>query len=414
MLQPNFIDDILDECEQVETPRDWIYWSAVCAIAAAAGSNYYLKAFGGKVTYKPNLYVILMGEPGLGKAFPVSLSKNLVDKADITRVIYGRSSIQAIIKDISQTYTREGKEMILDSRCFIVNGELSTAIIGDPDSLTILTDIYDPHSIWINNLKGDGKEKLKDTATTALFGSSPAHFYDKIPQENIKGGYIRRNLIIKAEKRYKDLDMFGEDDSDASDFPYDKYVQHLENIANNSSRIVPNLEAKNMLNSFRREWRRNQPEDDTGFANSVPDHIVKTAMNLCLADYKSYKDCIILPSHMEEAIEKVVPLTHTNKTVSSGTGLDPLAAQTKMILDFLISAQDNQLTRKQLLTKGYGNYDAEVVDKILSNLDEIDWIRKIRIPAGRNSDIMVRLHGKPLEEYKAFMESRKKKLKKEA
>lgn len=411
MLQPNFIDDIIDECHDVETPREWIYWSLVCSIAASAGSNYHLKAFGGKVTYKPNLYVILMGEPGLGKAFPISLSKNLVERADVTRVIYGRSSIQAIIKDISQTYTREGREMILDSRCFIVNGELSTAIIGDPDSLTILTDIYDPHTIWVNNLKGDGKEKLKDTATTALFGSSPAHFYDKIPQENIEGGYIRRNLIIKAEKRYKDLDMFGEDDADASDFPYSKYVPHLLELANRGGRILPDSNAKEMLNSFRKKWRLNQPEDKTGFANSVPDQIIKVAMCLCLADYSTYKSCIINPLHMEEAIDKIVPLAHTSKSVSSGTGMDPLAKQTKMILDFLIQAQDNQLTRRQLLTKGYGNFDSDTIDKILSNLEEIHWIIKIRIPAGRNSDIMVRLHGKPLEEYNKFMESRKKKIK---
>lgn len=411
MLQPNFIDDILDECEDVETPREWIYWSLVCAIAAAAGSNYHLKAFGGKVTYKPNIYVILMGEPGLGKAFPISLSKNLVEKADVTRVIYGRSSIQAIIKDISQTFTREGKEMILDSRCFIVNGELSTAIIGDPDSLTILTDIYDPHSFWVNNLKGDGKEKLKDTATTALFGSSPAHFYDKIPQENIEGGYIRRNLIIKAEKRYKDLDMFGEDDKDASDFPYTKYTKHLEDLAQRGGRMIPDTPAKELLNSFRRQWRKNQPEDKTGFANSVPDQIIKAAMCLCLADYNTYKSGIINISHMEEAIEKIVPLTHTSKSVSSGTGLDPLAKQTKMVLEFLVTAEDNTLMRKKLLTKGYGNYDSETLDKILSNLDEIGWIRKLRIPAGKNSDIKVILHGEPLKQYQDFMESRKKKVK---
>jgi hypothetical protein len=409
MLQPNLIDDILDECESVETPREWIYWSLVCAIAAAAGSNYHLKAFGGKVTYRPNIYVILMGESGLGKAFPISLSKNLIEKSDVTRVIYGRSSIQAIIKDISQTYTREGKEMILDSRCFIVNGELSTAIIGDPDSLTILTDIYDPHTIWVNNLKGDGKEKLKDTATTALFGSSPAHFYDKIPQENIEGGYIRRNLIIKAEKRYKDLDMFSSDDIDDIDFPFSKYIPHIISIAEGSGRMVPSGNAKEMLNTFRRQWRLNQPEDTTGFANSVPDQIVKVAMCLCLADYGSFKSCIINHNHMEEAIEKVVPLAHTSRTVSGGTGLDPLAKQTKMVLDYLTTAPDNQMTRRDLLTKGYGNYDCETIDKILSNLEEIHWIIKIRIPAGRNSDIMIRLHGKPLEDYKAFMENAKKK-----
>jgi len=411
MLQPNWIDDIIDECEDVETPREWIYWSLVCALAATAANQYHLKAFGGKVTYYPNIYAILMGLSGLGKAFPVKLSKNLVERADVTRVIYGRSSIQAIVKDASQTMTREGKEMILDSRCYIVNGELSTAIIADPDSLTILTDLYDPHEIWINNLKGDGKEKLKNTATTALFGSSPSHFYDKIPQVNIEGGYIGRNIIISAEKRYKDLDMFGEDENDASDFPYNKYVPHLINIGQMGGRMIPDIEAKKMLNEFRHQWRKDSTDvdDKTGFVNRVPDHIIKTAMCLCLADYGTYKTCIINSSHMLEAIEKIVPLVHTSKTIASGTGMDPLSKQTKMVVEFLLLAPDNQLMRKQLLTKGYGNYDTDVLDKILSNLEEINWIRKFRIPAGKNSDIKVVLQGAPLEEYLKHKEARMKK-----
>lgn len=408
MLQPNFVDDILDECESVETPRDWIYWSLVSAIAAAAGSNYHLKAFGGKVTYYPNLYVILMGDSGLGKAFPVTLSKSLVELADVTRVIYGRSSIQAIIKDLSQTHSREGKEMILDSRCFIVNGELSTAIIGDPDSLTVLTDIYDHHAIWVNNLKGDGKERLKDTATSALFGSSPAHFYDKIPEENIKGGYIRRNLIIKAEKRYKDLDMFGEDDSDMSDFPFPKYFPHLQKIASGSGRIIPSPAAKDMLNSFRRQWRINQPDDITGFAHSVPDHIVKVAMCLSLADYATYKTCVINESHMEEAIEKVSPLSYTTKTVSVGVGENPLAKQTKQVLDHLTKAPGNQLMKRELLIRGFGNYGIDELDKILSNLEEIRWVTKFRVPAGKDSDILVKLGGQPLAEYLAHLKRKTK------
>ena len=408
MFQPNFVEDLLDECESVETPRDWLYWSFISAIAASAGSNYHLKAFGGNVTYLPNLYVILIGESGLGKAFPITISKNLVEQADVTRVIYGRSSIQAIIKDISQTYTREGKEMILDSRCYIINGELSTAIIGDPDSLTILTDIYDSHATWTNNLKGDGKEKLKNTATTALFGSSPAHFYDKIPEENIKGGYMRRNLIIKAEKRYKDLDIFTEDDSDASDFPFGKYVPHLNKIAAGSGRMIPDKGAKEKLNQFRRNWRKTQPEDNTGFSNSVPDHIVKVAMCLSLADYATYKTLTINESHMEEAIEKVVPLAYTSKTVSAGTGEDPLSKQTKMVLDLLTRAPDNQLLRKDLLTKGFGSFDGDVLDKISSHLEEIGWIDTLRIAAGKNSDRLIKLHGRPLADYLAHMERSKK------
>lgn len=407
MLQPNWVEDVLDECEHVETPRSWLYWSLLCSIAAAAGNNYHLWAFKGAVKYKPNLYVILLGLSGLGKQFPVSLSKNLVDKAEITRVIYGRSSIQAIVRDLSQTIKLEGKELILDSRGFIVNGELSTAIIQDPDSLTILTDLYDPHDVWTNKLKGDGNEKLINPCVTALFGSSPAHFYDSIPVVNIEGGYIGRNLVVYEEKRYKDQDMFGEDDEKLEGFPYDKFVPHLQEINKHSGRIIPDSASKLMLNAWRRQWRKDQPDDKTGFVSRVPDHIVKVAMCLCLADYATCKSLVINEEHMTEAIEKVVELVYSSKRASAGIGVDPLAQQTKMVLDFLLIAPDNQLTRKKLLTKGYGNYDASILDRVLDTLDEMRWIIRIKQPAGRNSDVLIKLHGEPLEQYKKFVASRK-------
>ena len=199
MKNISWIEDLLEENQVVETPTSWIYWSLMFCISSAAANAYTVRSLKGNHLYYPNLYIMLLGESGLGKGYPVNLAKRLLEEADITRVIAGRSSIQAIIKEGSTTRSVQGKPVITDARMAIVNGELSTAIIADPDALTILTDLFDrsyhPKS-WTNLLKGDGAEKLKEPYVTCLFGSSPAHFYDSIPQPNIEGGYIGRNLVI--------------------------------------------------------------------------------------------------------------------------------------------------------------------------------------------------------------------------
>lgn len=408
-MPKNWIDDVLCECEHVETPRSWLYWSLLCAISAAAGNNYYLNILKGAVTVKPNIYVILMGESGLGKEFPVALTRTLVQRADVTRVIAGRSSIQAIIKELSQSKTREKKALLEDSRGFIVNGELSTGIIEDPDSLTILTDLYTSSSNpeWVNLLKGDGKEKLKYPYITALFGTSPAHFYDSIPQVNIEGGYIGRNIIVEEKVRYKDTDMLDANDADAANtFPYDKFFPHLELIAGSSARMLVDTEAKVVFNQWRSSFRQSKVQDRTGFTNRVPEHVLKLAMLLTLSEYNT--DFLIKARTISEAIEQVTSLTYSSNRVAEGTGKDPLAAQQKMILDFLLNAEGNTLRRKQLLTKGYGNYDSLVLDKIIDNLVEIGWVNRERLSAGIHSDWIYTMEGTPLEAYKKFMSRRKK------
>lgn len=407
-----WISDLIADCSHVETPISWLYWSFLTCISAAAGNNYYLRSLKGDLIYKPNLYVMLLGESGLGKGFGINRAKLLVSKANVTRVIAGRSSIQAIVKELATTKTREGKELITDSRGFIVNGELSTAIIADPDALTILTDLYDGHynPEWTNLLKGDGPEKLKNPYITALFGSSPAHFYDSVPQVNIEGGYIGRNLIIYEEKRSKDVDLLeaeteeGSEDNKFDEFLVPKYVPHLEKISKLSGKLKPDEDSRIKYNTWRRKWRSSQPPDKTGFLNRVPDHVLKTAMCLALAEYDF--DGWIREYHLDEAISKVTDLVYSSEKTSKGTGLDPLAAQTKGVIDLLIAAPDCQLVRKALLKKSYGNCDGPTLDRIIDNLEDMGWVKKVKVGVGKNMDLLIRLSGEPLESYQKYLASK--------
>lgn len=411
MTGVSWIHDLVEEHQDVETPVSWIYWSLIACISAAAANQYSLRTLKGNVLYYPNIYVMLLGESGLGKGFPVNLAKRLAQQANSTRVIAGRSSIQAIIKELATTKSEQGKALITDSRGFIVNGELSTAIIADPDSLTILTDLYDRNynPQWTNLLKGDGAEKLKEPYITCLFGSSPAHFYDSIPQANIEGGYIGRNLVIYEEKRSKDLDLLDNaeesiDEDRFTNYIVPKYVPHLQAIAQNNCRVIPSEPARQIFNTWRREWRESQHiyNDKTGFINRVPDHVLKVAMCLALSRYDFSGS--ISNSDISESITQVTSLVYAAKKASEGGGLDPLAQQTKRVVDYLIGADSNCLSRTELLVRGYGHYDAAILDRILETLLEMKWIKREKVGVGKNLDYIYHLSGEPLESYLHFKE----------
>lgn len=413
----SFVHDLVDENSSVETPTSWLYWSLMTCISAAAANNHTVRTLKGNLIYYPNIYVMLLGESGLGKGYGVNLAARLVSEANVTRVIKGRSSIQGILKEASTAKSMPGKPVITDSRMFVVNGELSTAVIADPDALTILTDLFDRNynKDWTNLLKGDGPEKLKEPYITCLFGSSPAHFYDSIPQANIEGGYIGRNLIIYEEKRSKDVDLIDHEDEEIPsdrfhDYIVPRYVPHLENIAKKGmTRLIPNEDARQVYNIWRKDWRLNQKNynDKTGFINRVPDHVMKVAMCLALSRY----DCndIILPADFSEAIEKITGLVYATQKTSEATGLDPTAQIIKKIVDFLISAPNNELMRQEILILGYGNFDPIMLDKCIDTLLEMKWIIRSKHIAGPSTDWIIKLAGEPLERYKKFKEQREKK-----
>lgn len=412
-MKQNWLDSLVAECSHVETPQSWLWWSFLTCVSASMGNNYYLTTLKGDLIYKGNLYIMLLGDSGLGKGFPINRAKLLVDKAQVTRVIAGRSSIQAIVQELSRTRSSENKAPITDSRGYIINGELSTAIIQDPDSLTILTDLYDGHynPEWTNLLKGDGAEKLKNPYITALFGSSPAHFYDSIPQANIEGGYIGRNLIVYEEKRSQDVDLLdiaiSKDGDKFDDHIIPKFVPHLNKIHNTKGQLIPSDEARSLFNTWRRKWRATQTYDKTGFLNRVPDHVLKVSMCLSLAEWDFNGE--IAQHHIETAIEKVTSLVYANKRTTEGRGPDPLAAPTKLALDFLIAAPSQCLTRKVLLWKMYGNANSFTLDQIIDHLTEMGWIRKAKVGVGANLDWEIHLAGEPLEQYQKYVKAKEKK-----
>src|SRR5258706_10690161 len=401
----------MDETSHVETPLSWIWWSLIAAISASASNNYKVVSLRGNHVYKPNLYILLLGDSGLGKGFGINLSKLLVQTADVTRVIAGRSSIQAIVQEAGTFRSREnGHQPFKDSRLFVVNGELSSAVISDPDFLPILTDLFDgQYNVeWTNLLKGDGAKKLIEPCITTLFGSSQAHFYEKIPQSNIDGGYIGRTLVIYEEKRHKYLDLFDLDEDITDDslksIVIPSYAQHLKLIASKKGTIALSRKAKEVVNPWRMKWRETQKHDKTGFLNRVPDHALKVAMCLSLARYE--QDLIINEFDMVTAIEKVTGLVYANKMSTEGKGLDPLASQTTFVLKQLIGAAEFNLPRKILLSRGLGMYQTEGLDKIISTLEEMGWIRKERHVAGKNTDWIIHLQGDPLEKYLEYLKGK--------
>src|SRR3970040_745171 len=413
-MKLNWLDSLVAESSHVETPESWLWWSSLTCISAAAGNNYHLTTLKGDLIYRPNLYVMLLGESGLGKGYPINRAKLLVQKAGVTRVIAGRSSIQAIVQELSRTRTIEGKAPIGDSRGFIVNGELSTAIIQDPDSLTILTDLYDGHynPEWTNLLKGDGAEKLKNPYITALFGSSPAHFYDSIPQANIEGGYIGRNLIVYEEKRRQDVDLLDiekEDESEIDKFNEEvvpKYVPHLSMINSKKGQLKPSEDARRFFNTWRKKWRDTQTHDKTGFLNRVPDHVLKVSICMSVANWDFSGE--ISQLDIEEAISRVTNLVYSNKRTTEGRGPDPLAASTKVVLDYLIAAPDNKIVRKNLLWRGYGVFNSFTLDQIAENLIEMGWMKRKKIGSGKGIDWEYELAGEPLTSYQNYVKSRQK------
>jgi hypothetical protein len=408
-MPKSWIDLVLEATDEAETPRSFIYWACISAIGAVVNNNVYLNRRGesGKIIYRlsPNTFILFIAGSGLGKGFPISLAKTMVERVDNTRVIAGRNSIQGIIRELASSTTREGKLPITDSRCYLVSGEFHNLVIKDPEALTILTEWYDTHFMgdWRNSLKGSGPalsvEKLEKLNVTMLGGSSPEHFSDTVPEVNIKGGFIGRTLLVYESKRYKDnaLVMVDEPDDEAQyDCISPEIIDRLKNIASVKGRFKWTKEGKEKFEPWYYDWRKREFHDKTGTVNRITDNVLKVAM--CLSLSRSL-DLTLKGDDIEEAIEKCLGLSVNTKKVTEGKGSQPFAAATKSVMDWLLLAKDYTLSRKTILDRGYGDLDADDLDRVEKTLVERNAIEITR-PDGK---IHYTLTEAAVEQYKKFL-----------
>jgi hypothetical protein len=361
----SWLDTIMESSAEVESPKQWIWWSAVAAISAVSSSNVFLDKFYYKLS--PNLFVMLLGKSGLGKGWPIWLAKELVTCVDTTRVISGRNSIQAVVKDLGTITTRNGRPPIPDSRGFLVSGEFVNFVIQDPHSLSVLTELYDTHynQSWKNTMKGAGIDTLKNVCLTMLGASSPAHFRDVIHAKDIEGGFLGRTLMVYEEQRGHINPL-----TEAPKLKFDPLIaaEHLVEISKVKGQFQYSRQAKGTYDDWYYELRRRDAQDRTGTVQRIHNHVEKVAMCCALA-----RDAT-LELQFEDVEQSIAAcsnlITHVDKILQGAGGKSEISQHQSMVLHVLAKAPDYELTRQKVLQKLFGDVDSFVLNRVIETLTE--------------------------------------------
>lgn len=389
----NWVDSVMEATAEAESPRAFIRWAALSSIAAVVADRVYLDKFYYKLY--PNVYVLLVAKSGLRKGFPAALAKTLVSLVDNTRVISGRNSIQAIIKDLATTVTKPKKAPLTKAHGFIVSGELSTTFIEDPQTLTILTDLHDGHyhtEGWKNTLKGTGVESLKDISLSLLGAINQTHFKDMVKRKDITGGFIARTIIVEETQRALKNPLIV---APKNLLDVQKLVDYLRKLGDINGAFTWEAEAADFYGEWYKTFEPESLEDDTGTANRIHDQILKVAMLLSLA---RCPELILRRSDIEEAMTLLEKAIETATGVMKGQGESDFGPKIKIVLDELDSREGHTITRSELLRKHWGDFTSIELSIIIGTLEQAKAITVMT----KGKDEHYRATKKLLDEIEAF------------
>lgn len=371
----DWLDRSICQYSEYEPPVRYYYWSLLSAVSAIVKDKVWFDR-GGSYQLYPNIYVLLFGPSAIRKGPPINLAKYIVSKVNNTRVINGRATVEAIIKELGTVQHKENKKIVNDSCGFIVSSELSSAIIGNTNSLDILTDLFDRiynEGEWGYRLKNAEQIILKNPTLTWLAGTNEALFREFVPEKNIKGGLIGRMFII-SETKINKINSLMYAPKVRPD--RDKIVDEIRHLANISGEFKMEDEVREAFDTWYIEFTKNvgpKLEDETGTVGRISDNILRMAMLLSLA---RRTDMIITLEDIEEAMKEVITLITPSKKVSNNARQNEISLTEKrsLVLKHLAKMPDFTDNRIRLLRKFTLKMDYEDLDKIMSHLEQARFI----------------------------------------
>lgn len=374
-MPPNrsWLNELIFAHSQFESPLNFWRWAGLAAISAVVKDNVYLAQE--MFNLYPNIYVMFHADSGLKKGPPVNLAKKLVAGVGNTKIISGRSSIQGILRKLSENTSKPGGKVSGGATGFICSSELSSSLVDDPAATDILTDLYDRSynaGDWNSLLKGE-EFGLKDATVTMLTATNEAHSAEFLERKDVSGGFLARTFIIyeNEENRPNSLIVKREKRID-----YDNFIMYLRELSLLRGEFIPlavekeddhhpiskinpyteQIEYYTLAGIAYEDWYANFKKevkgvkDNTGTLNRFGASVLKVAMLLSLSKANVLE---ITEDAMLEAIKTCETLVGNARKVTFGKAEgDPSdATRKKLILLELMQRDTHSITHAQLNKK---------------------------------------------------------------
>ena len=316
-----------------------------------------------------NIYVLLYGPSGIRKGPAIELAQDLVTRVNNTRVIDGRSSIEAVLQELGRVVTKPGEALKRDACGFLVASELSSSIVSNPAAMDIMTNLYDRKyntREWKYRLKNAESAALLKPTITWLSATNEALFKDFIPEKNLKGGLIGRMFMIhETEKNRTNSLMFKTKSPDRI-----KLAKQLTNISTIQGEFKMDDQIRTALDAWYIKFDKEVAPglaDETGFVSRALDFIVIISM---LISCGRRGDKEIKLSDVKEAMEEILPLiAPTKKIVNSFKKSDDSFVTKKgLILTYITDQPDFQAERAKMLRSLGLQIKASELDEVAQDL----------------------------------------------
>lgn len=204
----NFLSHYLAYSSSNEAPQIYHKWSAISALSHLIGPRVWTH-MGGNLTFYPNMYIVLTGNPGVMKSTALKQAEKLISLIPDIQAAPISASKEAITQLMGKkdspcvrSYRNENDEVTRYSQLSIFSEEIVSLLnaAGNPNiTLEFLTDIWGRvDNVYKETFKNAASSHIEHPYITMLACLTPETLKSLITSKVISGGMSRRCLFVYA------------------------------------------------------------------------------------------------------------------------------------------------------------------------------------------------------------------------
>ena len=378
-----FLSAYLKHNELYESPTSFWHWSGHASIAAVLRDNCFLQL--GERRLYSNIYVLSIAESsGYRKGPPVDLSETLVSKIGNTKIISGRSSIQAVMDELARVESdkKTGKITKAGSAIFYAP-EMKAGIVADPDALSILTDIYDyKTNPYKSRLRTGPCFNLDRIALTMLAASNEAMLKGLLGIGEIQGGFLARICLVTPSERRPPNDLLDLNEGEIKE-SLNNVLSKLKEISDLKGAFILTPKAKaeyrDWYNPFNLSYLENKE------SSGIRGRIHTTVLKIALIHAANRLSLELSKEDVEGAIDECMALLPNYSIFTMSQGKSEFTQLAGMVIMELQLAKSKEYTLKQkeLMRKLLPNgMTPDLLEKIVLGLEMAGSIKQIQSKEG--------------------------------
>lgn len=359
-----------------EAPQQFHRWCGLLVLSAAASRRFWLDMGYFKVT--PNLYVVLLGRPGIKKTTAMSIARGFVQELGVpmSAECQTKESLCKEWKDYVRVVEVPGeKEPLIYTPISIFVTELSHFLganaLGMMDFLTTVFDIQGPYTV---KTKNKGSESVAGPYLTLCGCTTPDWVTTYLKQDIISGGFSRRCLFVLEHKNEKPIAIPVLTDEQRGS--YIEALNHVKALCGEAGEFHFDKEGRQYYCDWY-DWQfYNLPQDVNvqGYYTTKHIHLLKVAMLMALSEDIR---CRTLTKPTLEAAQKLLEMTERNlESVYSGVGRNELNNVSHKLVEML-KANNTVMSEKQVRSLLWRDAQTTDIEQVLNYLLDQGKIKKL-------------------------------------